>query len=215
MLMRRIIVTRAGRPALFRLGAIRRNLPFFLLLAVMIAGIAAGAIHGRSSDVETLKSLDVLFLTDFAAKRGEGLLSTFCASFSSAFLFMLALFVSGSSLCGCISSALIPFVKGFGYGLSVGYMYSAYGFMGILYNALIVLPGAFLSCVIITAAASQSMKCSLKMISLFRRSPVQDDPRIFMKHFLLSMLWLLLLSAVSSCIDMGASAVFSQLFNFS
>lgn len=198
----------------FRLPDIRKNLLLWSMLASLFAGVATGAFHGRNADAEMLQSLDLLFLTDFRAGRTQTLHGAFAASFASAFIFMLMIFLSGMSLWGVVSAAVVPFIKGYGYGLSVGFLYSAYGLSGIGYNALVILPGAMLCSVVIASAARQAILCSAKILTLFRKTAVSDDPRVFMRHYLLAMLWLLLLAAVSSLIDMIFTAAFSQLFNF-
>lgn len=184
------------------------------MLALLFSGIAVGAFHGRHADEEMLRSLDLLFLTDFCSGSTDTMAGAFASSFASVFIFMFLIFLSGLSMWGFLGAALIPFFKGYGYGLSVGFLYAAYGLSGIGYNALVILPGAILCSAVIAAASKQAVQCSVRLLSLFRKTVVSDDPRIFLRHYLFSMIWLLLLAAVSSLVDMVFTAAFSQLFNF-
>lgn len=212
--MKRVIFSRPDCKLRIHLPELRKNLLFYLMLLSLFVGVALGALHGRNADSSSLRSLDIIFRTDLSVRREGSMSAEFVSSFASAFIFLLVIFVSGLAIWGCAAAAVIPFIKGFGYGLSAGYLYGAYGGWGILYNLLIIFPGALLCCAVIAAAARQAIVCSAKLTSIFRKTPVSDDPRVFLRQYLLSMLWLLFLAAVSSCIDMVFSALFSQLFNF-
>lgn len=193
---------------------LRKNILFAVFMLTLFAGIAAGAFGGRDADKETLEKLDLIFLTNFSVRCSQGMINAFVASFASAFLFLLVIFLMGLSLWGGAVTALIPFIKGYGYGISIGYLYCAYGFMGILYNLLIILPGAFFCSVIIAAAAQESFRSSAKFIALYRPAAVTDDPHIHIRKYMLSMLWLLFLAALSSAADMLFSLMFSWIFSF-
>lgn len=215
MLMKRIIFARTDRSIMPpQLADLRKNILFYILLLTLLGGVAAGAAAGRTIDRPALERLDIVFLTDFTVRCSQGALSSFVASFASGFLFMLVLILGGSSLWGAAVCFAVPFIKGYGYGLGIGFLYSSYGLQGILYNILVILPGAFLCSVVIAAASLESLRSSLGLASQFIRSAVSDDPTIRMKKYLLSMLWLLFLTAVSSGADMLFSMLFSWMFNF-
>ena len=198
-----------------RLPEIRKNLLFILFMLMLFAGITVGALCGRTADKQLMEDLDIIFLTNFKVRCSQGVLDAFVASFASAFIFILVIFLLGLSVWGGFISAAVPFIKGYGYGLATGYLYGTYGLTGILYNILIILPGAFLCSAVIAAAAQEAFRSSTKIISIFRKTAVSDDPNIQMKKYMLSMLWLLFIAAVSSAIDMLFSLMFSWLFNFS
>ena len=213
--MKRIIFSNPIRRRPFSLPEkFRKNIMFVVFMSILFAGISAGAVSGRYADEALMKNLDLIFLTNFKLRCADGMLSAFVSSFASAFIFILTIFLLGLSLWGEVVTVVIPFIKGYGYGLAIGYLYTAYGFSGILYNILVVLPGAFLCSAVIAAATQESFRNSVKLITIFIRSAVNDDPRIQMKHYLLSMLWLLFLAAMSSVLDMLFSFVFSRLFSF-
>ena len=193
---------------------IRKNLPFFIFSGLILAGIIAGALYGRQADAQTLERLDIIFLSNFSIRCTQGMLNSFIASFSSGFIFLSVMYLLGLSLWGCAVIPFVPFIKGFGYGLSIGYLYSVYGWMGILYNFLIILPGAFICSAVIAAAAQEVFLSSMKFVAIFRPSAVTDDPRIHLKKYTLAMIWLLFLAAISAAADMLFSLLFSWIFNF-
>lgn len=215
MLMRKIIWSaRLFGKNQSRLYAPFKSTLFLAMMITLFAGIITGSICGASADEGLMKKLNVIFLTDFHIRCEQNAADVFIASSGCSFIFLLTVFLCGLALWGFIAASVIPFVKGYGYGLSVGYLYSVYSFRGIMYNLLIILPGAFICCAVICAACCESMDHSFGMLSSYRRAPVSDDPHIRIKHFLLSMLWLLMLSLLSSAADVLFSVIFSRFFDF-
>ena len=215
MFMKKIIFSgtfkKSGRKMIFT-GCGRFTLLFFIFL--VLAGVACGSVCGRNADKELLDRLDILFLTNYTARNSQSIWEGFAASFASSFIFMMILFLLGLSLWGGAAAVAVPFIKGYGYGLAAGSMYSAYGLSGIAYNLLVVMPGALLCSAVISSASMQTFICSAKLRSLCRKTAVSDDPRLFLRHYLLSMLWLLFLAALSSGADVLFSLLFSWIFHF-
>lgn len=193
---------------------LRNNLVFVVFFIILFIGIAIGSLNGKNADTELLKRLDFIFLTNFDIRCSQGVLATFISSFATAFIFLAVIFFLGLSLWGGIVVAAVPFFKGYGYGLSVGYLYFKYGFYGIMYNILVMLPGAFLCSAVIVAASQETFKNSFKFISYLKSSSAETDTHIQIKRFMLSMLWCLFLAAVSAAVDMMFSLCFSWIFNF-
>lgn len=193
---------------------IKRNAVFAVFCILVFIGIITGAFGGKNADSELLKKLDFIFLTNFDVRCSGGVLSAFVSSFASSFLFLLVIFLLGLSVWGGIVVATIPFFKGYGYGLSVGWLYCNYGFNGVLYNILIILPGAFLCSALIAAASDSAFKISVKLMSYCSRHISADNIHISMKRYLVSMLWFLFLAAVSAAVDMIFSLCFSRFFSF-
>lgn len=194
---------------------IKRNAVFAVFCILVFVGIIIGALNGRNADNELLKRLDFIFLTNFDVRCSRVVLSAFVSSFASSFLFLLVIFLLGLSVWGGTVVAAIPFFKGYGYGLSVGWLYCNYGFYGVLYNILVILPGAFLCSALIAAAANSAFEISLKLMSSCSRSVSADSVHISVKRYLLSMLWFLVLAAVAAAVDMIFSLCFSWIFSFS
>lgn len=213
--MRRIIL---GIPFknFFGMGRfrLRNNKLFILFAAVLFCGIVFGAVSGAGADRSMLNRLDFIFLTNFKMRSTQGMLPAFVASFASSVMFLFVIFLLGLSLWGSIFPAAVPFFKGYGYGLSVGFLYGAYGFQGILYNVLVILPGTFISSAAVAAAAQLASKNSFGMMRCFMKVPARDDPTRMMKVYFLSILRCLAWCAVSALADMLFAACFSWLFNF-
>lgn len=193
---------------------IRGNRLLALFALLLFAGIVTGAVCSRTADALTMKRLDIIFQTNFELRSTQGVLAAFVSSFASSVLFLLVLLLLGLSVWGGFIAAAVPFFKGYGYGLSVGFLYGAYGISGVFYNLLVILPGMFLSAAVISLASTLSLRNSLSMAACFRRTPMIEDPHKLIKSYLLSMLRCLALCALSAVIDMLCSLCFSRIFHF-
>ena len=201
---------------LYDVSALRlcRHKLFFGFWLLLFAGIVCGAAGSRNVDPLTLRRLDVIFQTNFELRCDQGWFAAFVSAFASAAIFLLLLFLMGLSVWGGFLSAAVPFLKGYGYGLAVGYLYVAYGVKGFFYNLLIILPGMFFSAVILSAAAVLSFKNSVRVAGMFSRAPVRDDPHEVMGDYLHAMLRCLVLCAVSAVLEMLCALCFSGFFQF-
>ena len=195
-------------------GQRRRNGLFWLFCLILFGGIVYGAVSGRSADKSLLQQLDVLFQTNFEVRCQQGAFSAFVSSAASSVLFLTVMFLLGLSLWGGFFAVLIPFGKGYGYGLSVGFLYGAYGWQGIGYNLLIVLPGMFLSSIVMAAAALAAFQNSLQLLLWAFHSPPTTDSRIHLQHYGRRMAGLLAGCFVAALADMLFSLCFSWLFHF-
>ena len=111
---------------------------------------------------------------------------------------------------GSITIPMLIFFKGLGLGLSSGYIYLTYGFKGILFNLVIVLPGAFLSCLALVISSKESITFSytLFLSSLKRRI----TPNF--KEYFVNVCRSFVIIVIASVIDMLFSWWFAGLFKF-
>ncbi len=194
---------------------LRKNGWFFCICLLFFGGVLVGALSGRGAGEDFLRRMDLLFRTNFELRCSQGMLSAFAASFASSAILLGMVFLLGLSLWGGLPAMLVPCCKGYGYGLSVGYLYGAYGWKGIGYNLLVILPGMFLASVVLAAAALFAFRHALQMLQGYRREAIRDDPRRQLRSYLLKMLWCLLLTMAASLLDMLCALCFSWIFRFS
>lgn len=195
-------------------NGLKRYRLFMLFCAAVLAGIVCGSFSSRGADAGMLQSLDVIFRTNYALRSDCGIISTFISSFSSGTIFMLVIFLLGISLWGWLLCLPAAFFKGYGYGLSAGFIYGAYGMKGIFYNLLVILPGMFISSAVIAAASLYSFRNSINSVMFLFRSPIKDDPQAQFRAYAVTMLKLMLLCAASSLADMLCALCFSWMFSF-
>ncbi|MCR5653734.1 MAG: hypothetical protein K6F88_08040 [Ruminococcus sp.] len=116
-----------------------------LFAFMLAAGLTVGCICSGSLSSDTLRNLDFLFTTNMPERLSGGAWGAFCAGFASDFLFLLAAFLMGLSLWGAAALPFIAFFKGFGVGVSAGYLILTFGVKGILFYVSVLLPGIVIS----------------------------------------------------------------------
>ena len=191
-----------------------RNGLFVMFIMLLFGGVLWGALNSRSADEALLKRLDFILQTNYSLRCTQGLISAFVSSFASSVMLTALCLLSGLSIWGFIPALMIPFFKGYGYGLSVGFLYGAYGFKGVLYNLLVILPGAFISSAVIAAASLNAFRSSVRSAAYLFRAPVKDDPREQLRRYLIKMLKLSLLGLAASIVDVLCAFCFFFFFDF-
>ena len=189
----------------------------FLLVCLglfLIAGLILGVIFIRNADYSLLKTLDFVFFSNVKARSALPVLSIFVASLASSFLFLLFCFLCGLSIWGAYCVPLAPLFRGFGMGITAGYLYAAYGFQGFLFHLAVILPGAFICLIAILIASRESMLFS-KKIHLGRKTEEQEaQPKNNVRHFFIRFSILTGILIIGALVDVLTTVCFSGLFVF-
>ena len=180
----------------------------------LIAGLILGVIFIRNADYSLLKTLDFVFFSNVKARSALPVLSIFVASLASSFLFLLFCFLCGLSIWGAYCVPLAPLFRGFGMGITAGYLYAAYGFQGFLFHLAVILPGAF-SCLIAILIASRESMLFSKKIHLGRKTEEQEaQPKNNVRHFFIRFSILTGILIIGALVDVLTTVCFSGLFVF-
>ena len=180
----------------------------------LIAGLILGVIFIRNADYSLLKTLDFVFFSNVKARSALPVLSIFVASLASSFLFLLFCFLCGLSIWGAYCVPLAPLFRGFGMGITAGYLYAAYGFQGFLFHLAVILPGAFICLIAILIASRESMLFS-KKIHLGRKTGEQEaQPKNNVRHFFIRFSILTGILIIGALVDVLTTVCFSGLFVF-
>lgn len=180
----------------------------------LIAGLILGVIFIRNADYSLLKTLDFVFFSNVKARSALPVLSIFVASSASSFLFLLFCFLCGLSIWGAYCVPLAPLFRGFGMGITAGYLYAAYGFQGFLFHLAVILPGAFICLIAILIASRESMLFS-KKIHLGRKTEEQEaQPKNNVRHFFIRFSILTGILIIGALVDVLTTVCFSGLFVF-
>ncbi len=198
----------------FFFDALRANYALVLLSVFLISGIVFGAIFARNAEISALSKLDFLFYSNFKARAAQPFISVFSASFASSFLFILFCFLCGLSMWGMFIIPGVVFFRGFGLGLTSGYIYAAYGGNGILFNLAVILPGAFVCCLAILLAAREGTRFSRKIASCGTSAQSGAISRGNMKLYLLRFGAILGIAFLAAVVDVFLSACFAGMFSF-
>lgn len=193
------------------LDGFAKNRLLIVLALSFVLGLIIGTVTYSKSELSVTIAEDAL--TEFIADRaGESFLSIFFSAVFSGLLFMLTLFLSGTSLLGIVLSPLLVALRGFMYSNMAAYLYSSYGVKGIAFHAVIIIPPAVIFSLALLLAARYSISFSsvIARLTLPRSAPAslyEDFRRYCIRYSLL-----ILLIIFSSLIDAVLSKSFISSF---
>ena len=144
---------------------VTKNNILAVLVVLIIAGVSVGIF--TESRIQVLSNYSTTYVERFIALRsGESFLSVALSSFMSSALVLLVLFAAGTSMLGVI---LVPFIAaliGLFYGGISALLYSEYSVKGIAFNAVLIVPYAFVFLIALLLAGRESMRFSLLMAKM-------------------------------------------------
>lgn len=193
---------------------IKRYGVVILLALSAIPGLAFGAVCAGNADDQMIKSLDFLFITNFKARTEQSLLLTFASSLSSYFVFFFLQFIMGFSAWGFAVMPLTTFLKGFGTGLCAGYLAITYGFKGVGFYMLIMLPGAVLSLIFMLIEGKEAFYLSKSIFKSLFKERYENNNGNYVSRYLVSSANILILVAVSAAVDVFTTLCFSHFYSF-
>lgn len=134
-----------------------------LFYGLLFSGLVCGALYAGNSDLSFMNSLDFLFSTNLEARLAHNPLQTFCACFTSDFIFLLSVFLLGFCPWGVPFIPMVLFFKGFGTGLTAAYLFMQYALKGAGFYLLVILPGTFLFCIGLVMVSVYSLGYSKRL----------------------------------------------------
>lgn len=195
----------------------KKHIVFILLSIFFLFGLIAGSIFIRNADISALEKLDFLFFSNFQSRISTDLTSVFIASLASSFCFILLSFLCGLSIWGAFLIPAIPFFRGFGLGMTAGYLYAVYSWKGMLYQLSIILPGAILCMIAILLAGCVGIGFSSKIYFRARKGigeSSETNKKISIKIYLTRYIFITATALVAALIDVATTACFSGFFLF-
>ena len=194
---------------------IKRYGVYALFIFALIVGLALGTVYALSADREMLNSLDFLFFTNLEARLSQNVLSTFCACFASDFVFLFAVFLLGLTPWGIPVMPFVVLLRGFGTGITAGYLFSVHSLKGIVFYLFVLLPGTFLFCMALILFSAAAFNASGKMFfQLIADKKVGGSSHRYISDFLSKGVSCLILAFLSAVIDAALWGVFAGNFNF-
>lgn len=188
---------------------------YFLFIAVLIVGLALGTVYSLSADNEMLNSLDFLFFTNLEARLSQNVISTFCACFASDFIFLFTIFLLGLTPWGIPVMPLVVLLRGFGTGLTAGYLFSVHTVKGIVFYLFVLLPGTFLFCMALILLSAEAFSASGKMFSrIIADTKAVSTLHKYITAFFSKSVSCLILTFLSAVLDATLWGVFAGNFNF-
>jgi stage II sporulation protein M len=186
---------------------------FFVFL--LLSGLVAGALCARNADLQLLSSLDFLFTTNLDARLSQSVIGTFCACFASDFVFLLTLFLLGLAPWGILAMPFVVLFKGFGTGLTAGYLIAEYSLKGAGFYLLVLLPGTFLFCIALVMLSANAFGFSKRVFQLLTSRNVPAHPvRGGVISYCSRSMSALIMTFCSALLDTALWTLFSGAFNF-
>lgn len=139
---------------------VARNNILTILVVLIAGGIAVGIF--TQSKIQLLSEYSADYLERFIALRsGESFVSVALSSFMGSALVLLLLFAAGTSMLGVVLVPLLTAVRGMFFGGVSALLYSQYAVKGIAFNAVLIIPSAFVFVIALLLAARESMRFSV------------------------------------------------------
>lgn len=187
----------------------------FCLALTVLAGIIWGSLVAKDADQNLALSLDFLFTTNLQARVVQSWFETFCACFTSNFVFLAVVFLLGLTPWGVPAIPVVTAFKGFGIGLCAGYLYSTYGLKGIGFYMLVLLIGLFVFTVAMLILGQNAFRLSGKLFQLIFMGKTKDfNIKETIKGYMLKGGYMLIAATAASVIDTLLWCAFTPLFNF-
>lgn len=186
-----------------------------LFALLLFTGMIFGVLYAKNADSQMFDSLDFLFTTNLDARLHKRAMGIFCACFASDFVFVLLSYLMGFAPWGMAAEAVIVLFKGFGTGITAGYLYISHSLSGIGFYLLILLPGTFIFCLALVLFSALSFDFSRKMLLLVIRKSnselsLRQSCAVYSSRFLLA----LAVAFLASLLDTLLWTLFAGMFHF-
>ncbi len=185
-------------------------------IAVLFVGMILGAVKAGSANEELLDKIDVLFSGSISIRGDQTPAGTFINSFGTSFLFLALIYCFSMSPLGIIAIPLVMLFRGFGYGISSGFLCLTYGIKGLFYYILVMLIGAFISSLSLVYASQYCMDFSVSMLLSILGRPTFDGRGLKSKMSTLTLncAYMIILIVFASLVDTGLYYLIGGLFSF-
>lgn len=193
----------------------KRYLKHIVFVLLLLVGLAVGAAFAGNADEQLINSLDFLFTTNISARLEQDTFGIFSACFASDFIFLILIFLLGLAPWGVPVMPFVILFKGFGTGITAGYLISIHSLAGVGFYLLILLPGTFLFCFALVLLAVNSFVFSVGMFKqIIGRSNQIVSMREPLKRYLSQSMSALIMTFLASIIDAALWVLFSGAFKF-
>ncbi len=185
----------------------------YLLLLSVAVGLILGAVCAGKADKSLIDSLDIVFTSDFTLRCNQTLLSSFMAGLTANFIFFTAVFLLGLSVWGSLGVPIIIAFKGFGMGITGGYLYSCYSFSGVGFFLLIMLLGCIISTLALIFQGKLAIAFANNLFARVRGVAYNQENTLY--KYIVNNSFILIVLSVSAMVDAVLNFLFVGIFTFS
>ena len=186
---------------------VAKNNILAVLFVLITSGVAVGIF--TESKLQVLSQYSASYVERFVALRsGESFVSVALSSFMSSALVLLVLFAAGTSMLGVILVPFLAALRGVFYGGVSALLYSEYSVKGIAFNAVLIVPSAFVFVVALLLAARESMRFSLIIAKMSLPGSPSVNLSFDFKNYCGRYLFIVLIALASALTDAVLSCSF-------
>ena len=197
----------------FKLLEMLKNNKILVLLCICFSlGIIIGTVVYSFESDAVIKMASNRFerFTDIRINGTFG--SVFISSLFSLLLFLIAVYISGTSMLGIVLVPLIVFFRGFYDGSLSAFLYSEFQLKGIALNAVLIIPPSILFIIGFIYASQQSINFSwtIARLALPHTSPI--NLFLYFKSYCTHYSLILITVLLSALTDAAVSRFFLPFF---
>ena len=186
---------------------VARNNILTIFVVLIAGGIAVGIF--TQSKIQLLSEYSADYLERFIALRsGESFVSVALSSFMGSALVLLLLFAAGTSMLGVVLVPLLTAVRGMFFGGVSALLYSQYAVKGIAFNAVLIIPSAFVFVIALLLAARESMRFSVLIAKISLPGSPSVNLAFDFKNYCGRYLFIALIVLASALVDAVLSCSF-------
>ena len=189
------------------------NKSLIALIFSLILGILVAVTSIKNNEFSN-KLCDTLF----AFYKSEHFSLSFGMVFYKSLLFGLTYlclaFVFGTTMLGIIFLPILNFAFGIYFGCVSSYICDAFSFIGVAFNAVVLIPGSIILSVALVFAAKESMQFSFSVAKTTFSSATFNDLPIRFKGICIKYIILIVAVVFSALADAFFTTTLSKIFNF-
>ena len=186
---------------------VARNNILTILVVLIAGGIAVGIF--TQSKIQLISEYSADYLERFIALRsGESFVSVAFSSFMGSALVLLLLFAAGTSMLGVVLVPLLAALRGVFFGGVSALLYSQYSVKGIAFNAVLIIPSAFVFVIALLLAARESMRFSILIAKISLPGSPSVNLAFDFKNYCGRYLFIALIALASALTDAVLSCSF-------
>lgn len=170
----------------------RRTRLFYWMLFCFLMGMLYGAAFLQQGDSGLWDRLSAVNQSYLYAVQDQADWMVLVQALTSSAVFLALAFLSGFSAIGQPVALFVMFLRGLGLGSYAGYLYLSFGMRGVLFCAVVLLPGALLTVAALALSCREAFRLSNRILLSFLRGQAllkrELLVRYLKKHLLLFLL---------------------------
>ena len=193
------------------LAYLRQNMLLCIMAGLFLAGLLMGTLLVGNASENTRHALEVILGGYLEKRQTQSFFAIAVSSFSSTAIALLVLFFCGFCSISQVIIVALPFLKGLGYGFSLGAFYLQYGMQAAPYVLFVLLPGIVCSMLLLFYACKTSFLLSIRLLRA-AITPSDKSERMRMQRYCIKYAFFTTVCAASAFLDACLFYQLSALF---